>query len=166
MTVYKGEKLLQSETLCAGEYRAVKDRPELLVMLRAFYPDYTQDESGMPTSASGQIVDPGYLYMLYYNGELLGMNVLRSDEKITVSDYTILFSNPRSYTLIQVKHDPFTWLAGLGGVVLLIALYVAFYLRTEEIWLVQGERGWQVYGRSRKGGELYREKLARKIKEV
>lgn len=166
MTVYKGKELLQSETLCAGEYRAVKDRAELLVMLRAFYPDYTQDESGMPTSASGQIVDPGYLYMLYYNGELLGMNVLRSDEKITVSDYTILFSNPRSYTLIQVKHDPFTWLAGLGGVVLLIALYVAFYLRTEEIWLVQGERGWQVYGRSRKGGELYREKLARKIKEV
>lgn len=166
VTVYKGDSLLQSEVLCAGEYLTVKDKPELLVMLRAFYPDYTQDESGMPATASGQIVDPGYLYMLYYNGELLGMNVLRSDEKITVSDYTILFSNPRSYTLIQVKRDPFTWLAGVGGVVLLLALVVAFYLRTEELWLVSEGENWLVYGRSKKGGELYREKLARKIKEV
>ena len=166
MAIYKGEELLQYETLCAGEYRAVTDRPELQVMLRAFYPDYTQDETGMPTSASGQIVDPGYLYMLYYNGELLGMNVLRSDEKITVSDYTILFTNPRSYTLIQIKHDPFTWLAGLGGGILLAALFVAFYLRTEEIWLVPEGGSWRVYGRSRKGSELFREKLAKKIKEV
>ena len=166
MTIFKGETLLQQETLCAGEYREVKDLPELLVMLRAFYPDYTQDESGMPSSASGRIVDPGYLYMLYYNGELLGMNVLRSNEKISVSDYTILFSNPRCYTLIQIKRDPFTWLAGVGGGVLLAALFVAFYLRTEEIWLVEEESLWKVYGRSKKGGELYREKLARKIKEV
>ena len=166
VTVYKGEELLQSEILCAGEYLTVEDKPELLVMLRAFYPDYTQDESGMPATASGQIVDPGYLYMLYYNGELLGMNVLRSDEKITVSDYTILFSNPRSYTLIQVKRDPFTWLAGIGGVVLLLAVIVAFYLLPEER-CVESEWGRRlVYGRSKKGGELYREKLARKIKEV
>ena len=166
MTIYKGETLLQAETLCAGEHREVKDRPELVVMLRAFYPDYTQDADGMPASASGNLVDPGYLYMLYYNGELLGMNVLRSGEKITVSDYTILFSNPRSYTLIQIKHDPFTWLAGVGGGILLAALVVAFYLRTEEIWLVPEEQHWRVYGRSRKGSELYREKLARKIEEV
>ena len=165
MAVYKGDALLQTETLCAGEYRTVKDRPELLVMLRAFYPDYVQDEAGMPATVSGDLKNPGYLYMLYYNGELLGMNVLRPDEKITVSDYTILFSNPRSYTLIQIKHDPFTWLAGVGGVVLLAALVVAFYLRTEEVWLVREENGWSVYGRSRKGSELFREKLARKIKE-
>ena len=93
------------------------------------------------------------------------MNVLRPDEKITVSDYTILFSNPRSYTLIQIKRDPFTWLAGLGGAVLLAALVAAFYLRTEEVWLVEEEKGWRVYGYSRKGSELFREKLARKIKE-
>ena len=165
MAVYKGEELIQTYTLCAGEYRAVEGRPELLVMLRAFYPDYTQDETGMPTSASGSIVDPGYLYMLYYNGELLGMNVLRAEEKITVSDYTILFSNPRSYTLIQIKRDPFTWLAGVGGAVLLGALFIAFYLRTEEIWLMEEEGHWRVYGRSRKGSLLFREKLAEKIKE-
>lgn len=165
MAVYKGDELLQTDTLCAGEYRAVEGQPELIVMLRAFYPDYTQDETGMPTSASGQIIDPGYLYMLYYKGELLGMNVLRSGEKITVSDYTILFGNPRSYTLIQIKRDPFTWLAGVGGAVLLAALFIAFYLRTEELWLVEEDGHWRVFGRSRKGSLMYREKLAQKIKE-
>ena len=166
MAIYEGEDLLQTDTLCTGEYRAVEGRPELLVMLRAFYPDYVQDENGMPATASGRIVDPGYLYSLYYNGELLGMNVLRAGEKITVSDYSILFANPRSYTLIQIKRDPFTWLAGVGGIVLLLALFVAFYLRTEELWLVKEGEGWLAYGRSRKGSMLYREKLAQKIEEV
>ena len=86
--------------------------------------------------------------MPYHHGEPRGRKVLRSDEKITVSDYTILFANPRSYTLIQIKHDPFTWLAGLGGVILLFALFAAFYLRTEEIWLAEAGRGASSSGRS------------------
>ena len=57
-------------------------------------------------------------------------------------------------------------LRGLGGVILLFALFAAFYLRTEEIWLVPEDGIWRVYGRSRKGSELFREKLAQKIKEV
>ena len=47
---------------------------------------------------------------------------------------------------------------------LLAALYIAFYLRTEEIWLTPGEDGWVVSGRSRKGSLLFREKLTEKIK--
>ena len=48
---------------------------------------------------------------------------------------------------------------------LLGALFIAFYLRTEEIWLMEEEGHWRVYGRSRKGSLLFREKLAEKIKE-
>lgn len=164
VAVYRGEELLQAETVCAGEYLTVKDREDLLVMFRAFYPDYVLGPDGMPATASDRVENPGYLYALYYQGEILGMNVLQENEKITVSDYTILFANPRPYTLIQIKHDPFTWLAGIGGGVLLAALYIAFYLRTEEIWLTPGEDGWVVSGRSRKGSLLYREKLTEKIK--
>lgn len=165
VVVFKGEELLMTQTLCAGEAFGVKELPELQVLFRAFYPDYTQDETGMPASASGQIVNPGYLYMLYYQGELLGMNVLGASEKITVSDYSIIFTNPRSYTLIQIKRDPFTWLAGLGGGILLLALFIAFYLRPEELWLVPEGEHFRVYGRSRKGSLLYREKLTEKIKQ-
>lgn len=166
MAIYKGDTLVQSEILCAGDYRQVADQEKLVVMLRSFYPDYIQGPDGMPTTASSRLENPGYLYALYYDGELVGMNVLRADEKITVSDYTILFANPRSYTLIQIKHDPFTWLAGLGGAILLLALVVAFYLHTEELWLQREEGFWRVYGRSRKGSDLFREKLAEKCKEV
>lgn len=162
--IYKGEELLQTQTLCAGEYLTVKDMPELMVYFRAFYPDYTMDAGGMPATASDRIDNPGYLYMLYYNEQMLGMNVLQQDESITVSDYTILFTNPRSYTLIQIKHDPYTWLAGIGGGVLLIALFIAFYLRTEELWAVPMEDGsYMLYGKSRKGSLLYQDRLREKI---
>lgn len=104
--------------------------------------------------------------MAVYRGEeLIQTDTLCAGEKITVSDYTILFANPRSYTLIQIKHDPFTWLAGAGGVLLLAALFVAFYLRTEELWLVPEGEDWRVFGRSRKGSLMFREKLAAKLEE-
>lgn len=165
LVVFKGDDVVQVSTLCAGEYRPVEGQEDLLVMLRAFYPDYIADTDGMPATASDRMENPGYLYVLYYKGEVLGMNVLLADEKITVSDYTMIFSNPRSYTLIQIKRDPFTWLAGIGGGVLLAALFVAFYLRTEEIWLVPEGKAFRVYGRSRKGSLLYQEKLIEKIEK-
>lgn len=166
MVIFKGDEVLQAETLCAGEYRPVQGQEDLLVMLRAFYPDYVQGPDGMPATASDRMENPGYLYALYYQGEVLGMNVLQSDEKITVSDYTILFANPRSYTLIQIKRDPFTWLAGIGGGVLLAALFIAFYLRTEELWLIPNGREWELHARSRKGSVLYRQKLLDTIQKL
>lgn len=158
--IYKNEEFLQHEVLCAGEYMTVEDLPELQLLFRSFYPDYAALPDGTPGTASDQLRNPAYLYMLYYQGEMLGMNVLGSAEKITVSDYSIIFTNPRFYTLIQVKRDPFTWLAGIGGIVLLAALFIAFYLRTEEIWAVDAGNGrWQIIGRSRKGSILYQDKL-------
>lgn len=163
MAVFEKEALLQQEIVCAGEYLTVADRPDLQIGFRAFYPDYTVDASGMPATASDRMENPGYLYMIYYQGELMGMNVLRQDERITISDYTVIFANPRSYTLIQIKRDPFTWLAGIGSGVLLAALFIAFYLRTEELWAVEQDGKWMVYGRSRKGGAMYQDKLQDKI---
>lgn len=159
VVVYQNEEFLQAETLCTGEYLSVKDRPDLQVVFRSFYPDYVLMPDGTPATASDQMKNPAYLYLLYYKGEILGMNVLQQDEMITVSDYNIIFTNPQFYTLIQIKHDPFTWLAGIGGAVLLAALFIAFYMRTEELWAVPDEKGWKVYGRSRKGGLMYQEKL-------
>lgn len=161
--VYKGDSLLQAQTICAGEYISIEGQPDLLLMLRAFYPDYATGPDGMPATASDRMDNPAYLYVLYYQDEVLGMNVLMENERITVADYTMLFTNPRSYTLIQIKRDPFTWLAGLGGGILLAALFIAFYLRTEEIWIQPADGGWKVYGKSRKGSLLYQDKLLDKI---
>lgn len=160
--VWKGERLLQSEVLCAGEGLAVADLPDLVISFGAFYPDYVPTENG-PMSASSQLRNPAYLYTLYYKEGILGMNVLMADERITVEDYTIIFENPQQYSLIQVKSDPFTSLAAVGGVIIALALVLAFYVRTEELYAVmQPDGSWAVYGRSKKGGILYQESIREK----
>ena len=154
--VVRNGDVLQDEVICAGEYLQIKDNPDLTVMLSAFYPDYITGADGRPATASSRINNPAYLYRLYYQGNVLGMNVLTGDEVITVEDYEIRFKDPLSYTLIQVKRDPYTPLAALGGLILLTALILAFYLRTAELAAEEQENGeWKVKGRSRKGeGEL------------
>ncbi len=165
--VWRGEELTQQAVLCAGEQLAVEDMEGLVLAFNAFYPDYATDASGAPYTASSRLNNPAYLYTLYYQGRVLGMNALPAGERITVEDCSIAFDAPRSYTLIQIKRDPFTWLAGVGGGVLLLALFVAFYLRTEELWAVRREDGsWAVAGRSAKGGALFQEKLKRLAKQT
>ena len=164
--IWKGEELLQREVLCAGEHLAFADNPDLVLAFNAFYPDFIRDAQGMPATASSNLNNPAYLYTLYYQEGVVGMNVLKGNEKITVDDYFAFFYHPRPYTLIQIKRDPFTWLALAGGVVLLAALILAFYIRTTEIWAVQQADGsWKVFGKSQKGGALFREKLLEHTKE-
>lgn len=165
--ILKNGEPLQAQVLCTGEFVAVADKPELAVMFNTFYPDLVMDANGMPASASGSPDNPGYLYTIYYRSEVVGMNVLKAGEEITIDEYTVRFSNPRHYTLIQIKKDPFTWLALLGGVVMLLALFIAFYLRTEELWAVeQPDDRWAVAGRSRKGGVIFQEKLKDAVKSM
>ena len=160
VTVLKDGEHLQTEQLCAGEFFAVADKPELLIYLRAFYPDYVQTAGSAPKTASGALKNPAYLYMVYFNGELLGMNTLLQGEELTIDEYTVLFANPRNYTLIQVKEDRFTILALFGGVITMIGIFMALYLQQEKLWAIQQDDGtWTVYGYSRKGGVLFREKF-------
>ena len=157
VTVLKNGEELQADTLCAGEFIAVKDKPELVVYLQAVYPDYVQQEGMGPASVSDEARNPAYLYRVYYRGELLGMNVLTREEELTIDEYTVLFSDPRPYTLLAVKRDRFTVLVLLGGLVTLAGLVMAFWLQPCAVWAVRSETGWFIYGESRKGGALFRE---------
>ena len=81
-------------------------------------------------------------------------------EELTIDEYTVLFSNPRSYTLIQVKEDRFTGLALIGGLITMIGIFMALYLQQEKLWAMRQDDGkWTVYGSSRKGGVLFKEKF-------
>lgn len=163
--IYKNDEFLQVETLCVGEYFAVDDLPDLMVAFRAFYPDYAVNADGMPITASDHINNPAYLYILYYQQEMLGMNVLNGNQMITVSDYKIIFTNPQMYTLIQIKHDPYQNIALIGGILILSALFISFYCRTEELWAVEDNDRWLIGGVSRKGGLLFEDKLKSTIIE-
>ena len=157
----KGEPL-QDEVLCAGDYLRVKDKQDLVVYLNAFYPDYVLVQGVGPGTASGQLNNPAYLYSVYYQEQMLGMNALMADEKVTIDDYEVTFSEPQSYTLIQIKEDHFTWLALAGGLVTLLGLALALYVQPARAWAVRRDDGaWDVFGQNRKGGAQFRERFAR-----
>lgn len=160
LDILKGGEKIQEELLCAGEFARVSGKEELAVVLTAFYPDYYEDENGQPMTLTPKLSNPAYLYTLYYQDKILGMNVLTDDQVISVEDYTFVFHDPQQYTLIQVKRDPFGWLAAIGGLVVIVSLILAFYVRPAELWAVKDENGtWAVAGRSRKGGAMFIEEI-------
>ena len=166
VTVTKGGEPLQREILCAGEYLRVKDLPELAVYFNAFYPDYVLVEGKGPATASSALRNPAYLYTLYYQDQMVGMNALLPGETITVDDYEILFSDPQNYTLIQIKRDRFTGLALAGGLVTMLGLLLAFYFQPRTLWALQGQDGrWTVSGLSPKGGALFAEQFGAALGE-
>ena len=166
VTVLKNGKELQTETLCAGEFFPVKDKQDLVIYLQAVYPDYVQREGMSPASASDEVNNPAYLYRVYYQGQLLGMNVLLSGEELTIDEYTVLFDNPRNYTLLAVKRDSFTGLVLIGGLVVLAGLVMAFWLQPRAVWAVREEDGWHLYGLNRKGGVLFRDEFLKAAGEA
>lgn len=165
INVQKDGEPLQDEVVCAGEYLRVVDKPDLVVFLSAFYPDYVMVPGAGPSTASGALNNPAYLYQVYYQDKLLGMNVLMPEEELTIDEYTVTFSDPQSYTLIQIKRDHFTWLALLGGLVTMLGLILSLYVQPARVWAIQGDDGWTIYGSSRKGGALFRDRLIRAAKE-
>ena len=157
--VLESEELLQEETVCAGEYIRVKDKPDLVIYFNAFYPDLVMT-NGMPSTASGSLNNPAYLYSVYYQEQVIGMNVLMPDEVLTIDDYTVSFSDPQPYTLLQVKKDSFTFLALIGGLLTMAGLFLAFYIQPTAVWAVCEDDGtWVFSGSSRKGGPLFREQF-------
>lgn len=157
--VMEKEEPLQEEIVCVGEFLRVEDKPDLVVYFNAFYPDLVMTGS-MPSTASDSLNNPAYLYSVYYQDQILGMNVLMPDEVLTIDDYSVTFSDPQPYTLLQVKKDSFTFLALIGGLLTMAGLFLAFYVQPSAVWAVCEEDGtWTLSGRSRKAGPLFREQF-------
>ncbi|MBQ7599431.1 MAG: cytochrome c biogenesis protein ResB [Clostridia bacterium] len=160
ISIFKSGELIQENVICAGEFIPVEDLPQLVIYLNAVYPDYYMQPGSGPATASGKMNNPAYLYSIYYSGEIIGMNVLMPEEAITVDDYEIRISDPQYYTLIQVKKDSFTWLAFLGGMIVMAGLFLAFYLKPRKIQAERGDDGsWTLYNKTVKKDPLFDEKI-------
>lgn len=157
---------LQTGIVCVGEGIEIADAPGLNVYLNAFYPDFCLQPGVGPMTLSGRMNNPAYLYSITYRDSMVGMNYWQeTDDPITVNDYSITFSEPQSYTLLEVKVDRSQGLALLGGLITLLGLVLAFYLLPAKAWALRAEDGtWTVYGQSRKGGALFRESFDRAAK--
>lgn len=161
VNVLKDGAPLQDAVVCAGDFLPVADKPDLVVYLSAFYPDYVLTPGVGPSTASADMNNPAWLYSVYYQGRLLGMNALMDGEELTVDEYTFTFTDTQNFTLIQIKEDHFAWLALLGGIATMLGLLLAFYVQPARVWAVQQADGsWTLHGACRKGGAIFREKFA------
>ncbi|MBR0063748.1 MAG: hypothetical protein IJP67_06245, partial [Oscillospiraceae bacterium] len=57
-----------------------------------------------------------------------------------------------------------TPLALLGGLVVTLGLFLAFYLQPKRVWAVKNGESWTLYGECRKGGVLFTEEFLKAIK--
>ena len=167
VSVTKDGEPLESEIVCAGEGLHMADNTDLVVFFNAFYPDYVYDAEHGPMTASGSLNNPAYLYSIYYGQEPIGMNVLEKGETIKINTYEISFSDPQNYTLIQIKKDPYTWIALVGGLITMLGLFLALYVLPERVSAVRNEDGtWTMCGVSKKRGTLYRDAFLRAVTDT
>lgn len=159
---WNGEDVLECTKLCAGEYMSVSSLPGLYILFNAFYPDYINVD-GTPMSQSSKLNNPGYLYTVYYNDNLLGMNVLNQDyislEGPNGEDFRITFTEPEPYSLLQLKKDNSISIVLSGSLVLLAALYIAFYMPTMEMLAEEKDGKWNIYIKSKKGNVLLKDQI-------
>lgn len=158
-TVRRDGETVQEAVLCVGEQISLLNTP-LQVQLRAVLADHDK-------AANGSSV-PGYAYQIYIDDSFYGMDV--QPEGGTIQDflpYEVSFSEPQSYTLIQLKRDRFSRLALAGGLITLLGLFLAFYCQTRRVWAIrEADGGWTVFGSSPKGGALFAEQVREAANQV
>ena len=151
----RGE-LIGQDLLCTGEYTAPATLPDLVLLLNAFYPDFVMTGTG-PATASPDLENPHALYSLFYQNQMLAMDVTAMGAPITVDDYAFTLHDPVPYTLIVIRRDPTAWLVGISALVLLAGILLAFYFRPQEVWCEAD--GDTLYARAAKAPALLRTEL-------
>ncbi len=150
VTVTKDGAVAQEAILCAGDYVYVLDTP-MALFFNGYYRD-ALDFGGMKADA--------FAWSTYYNGVYSETRYQAEGETaITTDSIRVTFSEPQSYTLLQIKRERFIWLVLLGGLVTLAGLVLSFYLQPRRVWAEQTETGWTVHGESQKGGAIFRDRL-------
>lgn len=162
LSVYKGEELIHEGILCVGESYTLEEFP-LTLVLAQFYPDFAMVD-GQPMTLTPYLNNPNAIFGLYYEQNLLDMNYVEMEKAIQVDDYVFVLHHPQQYTLIQVLYDPTMQFVLLGGIIMLLSLYLSFYVRCEECWVKKEDGKIVVYGYAQRGSALYQQTLKQKIK--
>jgi len=153
-------QLVKQDLLCVGEYTTPDELPSLALLLTNFYPDLTRSGRTL-TNATPLLNNPHALYSLYYQDQLLGMNLVEMDIPITVDRYSFTLHDPVQYTLIVIRTDPTAVLVGLAALVMVLGILLAFYCRPQEFWY-DGET---LFVRAEKAPELLRQQLELRLKK-
>ena len=151
---------VQNTPLYVNEFVPIAGMPQYVIWLKDYFPNFDiETKTSLPATASGTN-RPYYYYDIIRNRELFLRNLQPEGEELGIGPYTIAFEDARNYALMMVKRDRFDTLTMIGGVIILLGMILAFYLRPESTWAVQNEDGsWTVYGKCRKGSAIFKERF-------
>ena len=156
--LYKDGVEYKNKTLYQGEF-FIEDDQKIALQFVNFYPDLDSESEDLKTKTPFPN-HPVMLYALFYDGHRVDMNLIHMGEEVGYGEYTFKIDNPQMFTLLQIVRDPGIAGAFVGGILLIIGIFLAFYINPKKLIIyVDKNQDFKIYGRSYKNHKLYQEQL-------
>ena len=154
---------VETRTLFQSEAFSADDQ-KIVLHFREFYPDFFLSD-GQLYSRTPFPENPRMLYALYYDGIQVQVDLAAPGQTITYNEYSFTVAQPRLFTVLQVVADPGTGPVLLGGLLLLVGIFLSFYWVPRELYgLIRTDgTGW-IMAHSRRNQAIFYEQLDRKLK--
>lgn len=159
---YKGYTFYQTSYGWAANCKIVKEGEELLnhtiyertsvklpdkdmaVYFNRFYPDFKAVNRNF-VSLSDQPNNPAILYMLFYRGEVVQMNITKPGEIIQWNDYEITIDSPQRYSYLDVNKMRGQAGALFGTLLIMVGIILVFYFKPVRIGILLGKGKFHIY---------------------
>ena len=141
----------------------IGDDEKIVLQFVDFYPDFVL-RNGEAFTKTPFPKNPRMLFSLYHNGQQVMMNVAAPGQPIKFLNYTFHIESPQLFTALQVVSDPGTPLVFLGGLLLLVGIFLSFYWVPQELYGFTGTngQGW-IAAYARRNQTLFYESLDQKL---
>lgn len=161
----KDNEEFSSRTLYQSEVY-VDDNKRIALQFVNFYPDY-EDSHGHPHTLTPYPNNPKLLYAIFYEEKRVDMNVVDMGDEIVWEEYSLTVDNPQMFTLLQVVEDPGMGGAAVGGIILIIGIFLAFYLHPKELKAFRYNNGRvRIWGNTSKNQEIYKSEMTLALEEL
>ena len=161
----KNNEDFSSKTLYQSEVY-VEDDKRIALQFVNFYPDF-DDSDGHPHTATPYLNNPKLLYAIFYEGVRVDMNVVDMGEEIVWEEYSFTVDNPQMFTLLQVVEDPGMGAAAVGGGLLLLGIFLAFYIIPKELKVFKYKKERiRIWGSASKNKEIFKEEVDLALMEL
>lgn len=164
--LFKNEKSYKEKILYKSEV-FVEDDKKIALQLADFYPDFDSKNPTKPRTTTPFLKHPVALYALFYDGERVDMGLNHIGDPIEWEEYTFVLENPRMFTLLQVAKDPAVPIALVGGIILLVGLFLSFYVNPKEMILVEedGNKN-KIFIKQSKNDKIFERKVNTILEEL
>lgn len=163
--LFKDKKSYKEKILYNSEV-FVEDDKKIALQLVDFYPDFDSTNPTKPKTSSPFLKHPVALYALFYDGERVDMGLNHVGDPIEWEEYTFVLENPRMFTLLQVADDPGTPFALVGGIILLIGLFLAFYMNPKEMIIIEEGHRKSLFVNQAKNDKIFESKIEKTLEEL